>query len=342
MPPPLVHVLVWIFIYLVPVVLMVPSNDENIWRTRYQTTFPFLVTLICFYANYSFLIPKYFNAKRFFTYTGANIILFFIVICAINLWKSYVSELGIIPPHRLEYPLVNVGVIKGFLGLLFIMGIAVSIHSTSMWFHSKNAMQKLEIEHVRSELSLLKSQISPHFLFNTLNNILTLIDENAELAKQSVQELSKLLRSVLYESDADTITIKREAEFLSNYSNLMRLRYGSGLNFKLETDLENPDAPIAPLLLIPLLENVFKHGIGPSLEESSIEIKISSKKSKIIYESTNTYFPKTNQDKSGSGIGIANMRKRLDLLYEKRFLYDCKIAGNNYITKLEINIDSPY
>jgi LytS/YehU family sensor histidine kinase len=199
-------------------------------------------------------------------------------------------------------------------------------------------MQELELENARAELSLLKSQISPHFLFNTLNNILTLIDENAELAKQSVQELSKLLRSVLYESEADTIAIEREVEFLTNYCNLMRLRYGPDLNFKLETDLEEPNAPIAPLLLIPMLENVFKHGIGPSLEESSINIKISSKKNKIIYESSNTYFPKTNQDKSGSGIGIANMLKRLELLYENRFSYDCKIAGSDYIIRLEISL----
>jgi sensor histidine kinase YesM len=225
------------------------------------------------------------------------------------------------------------------MSFVFVVGIAISSYSTTMWFKSKDEMYKLELENVRSELSFLKMQISPHFLFNTLNNILTLIDENKELAKESVLQLSKLLRSVLYESENDTVTIKQETEFLTNYSNLMRLRYGCELNFSLETDLCEPDAPIAPLLLVPMIENVFKHGVGNSVKDSSINIKISSKNGKIIFESTNTYFPKPHQDKSGSGIGIANMQKRLALLYENRFYYDCKIDGENYITKLELQYD---
>jgi len=337
-PPSLIHVLVWLFVYMVPIVLMIPNSDD-VWKFRYRTTAPFLGVVACFYANYFFLIPKYFNSRRFCLYTASNIFLFLIITFVISIWRNHIVELGIMPPPRSEIPIVSV--LKGIAGLMFVVGVAVSIHSTSMWFHSKDTMQKLELEHIHSELSFLKSQISPHFLFNTLNNILTLIDENTELAKQSVLELSKLLRTMLYELEADKITIEREVEFLHNYSSLMRLRYGPNLDFKLETDLENPETPIAPLLFIPLVENAFKHGIGPLIEENSINVKISSKKGKIIYESTNTYFPKTNQDKSGSGIGIANMKKRLNLLYENNFLYDCKVTGSDYIIKLEINVDSP-
>ncbi|MCL1967520.1 MAG: hypothetical protein FWF67_06525, partial [Fibromonadales bacterium] len=106
----------------------------------------------------------------------------------------------------------------------------------------------------------------------------------------------------------------------------------------LETDLKEPEAPIAPLLLISFLENIFKHGIGASLKDSSIDIKISSVKGKIIFESINTYFPKSNQDRSGSGIGTDNIQKRLNLLYEGRYFYDCKITDGKYITKLELRL----
>ncbi|MDR1829387.1 MAG: sensor histidine kinase, partial [Candidatus Fibromonas sp.] len=336
-PPPVIHVLVWLFVYLVPVVLM-QSGDENGWRIRHGTTAPFLATLISFYVNYSFLIPKYLYKKRITAYVIINLIMFLTISYLTGLWKSHAIDIGVIKPHP-EPAIPFFWILKGLGGLIFVNGIAISVRSTSMWFDSRDAMQKLELENVRSELSFLKMQISPHFLFNTLNNILTLIDENKELAKQTVQQLSKLLRSVIYDSEEDFVTIKQEADFLTSYSDLMRLRYGSELKFDLETDLSEPDAPIAPLLLIPMLENVFKHGIGSSVEDSSISIKITSKNGKIIFESINTYFPKTHQDKSGSGIGVVNMQKRLDLLYENRYFYDCKIVNGKYITKLELRYE---
>ncbi len=336
-PPPVIHVLVWLFIYIVPVVLTIPSNEIT-WKVRYWTTVPFLATLISFYVNYSFLIPKFLYTKRIIIYTIINLFMFLTISYLIGLWKSHAVDVGVIVAHP-EPEIPFLWLMKSILALIFVNGIAISVRSTSLWFHSRTAVQKLELENMRSELSFLKMQISPHFLFNTLNNILTLIDENKELAKQTVQQLSKLLRSVIYDSEADSVTIKQEVEFLTSYSDLMRLRYGPELEFDLETDLSEPDAPIAPLLLIPMLENVFKHGIGPSVEGSSINIKITSKKGKITFESVNTYFPKTHQDKSGSGIGIVNMQKRLNLLYENRYFYDCKIANGKYITKLELQYE---
>ncbi|MDR2584270.1 MAG: histidine kinase [Fibromonadaceae bacterium] len=331
-PPPVIHLLIWLFLYLVPIV-MGNQGSEEAWRFRYWTTIPFFAIIIAFYANYSFLIPKFLFEKKRIFYIFINLLIFAAALLLISIWRDHVVSLGVMKIKNDNW------LLKSVISYVFTIGIAMSAYSTTMWFKSKDAMYKLELENISSELSFLKMQISPHFLFNTLNNILTLIDENKELAKESVLQLSKLLRSVLYESENDTVTIKQETEFLTNYSNLMRLRYGSELNFSLETDLSEPNAPIAPLLLMPLFENVFKHGICNSVKDSFINIKISSKNGKIIFESANTYFPKTPQDKSGSGIGIANMQKRLALLYENRFYYDCKIDGENYITKLELQYD---
>ncbi|MCL1955990.1 MAG: sensor histidine kinase [Fibromonadales bacterium] len=331
-PPPVIHLLIWLFLYLVPIV-MGSQGSEEAWRFRYWTTIPFLAIIVAFYANFSFLIPKFLFEKKRISYIFINLLIFAAALLLISIWRDHVVSLGVMKIKSDNW------LLKSVISYVFTIGIAMSAYSTTMWFKSKDAMYKLELENISSELSFLKMQISPHFLFNTLNNILTLIDENKELAKESVLQLSKLLRSVLYESENDTVTIKQEIEFLTNYSNLMRLRYGSELNFSLETDLCEPNAPIAPLLLMPLFENVFKHGICNSVKDSFINIKISSKNGKIIFESTNTYFPKTPQDKSGSGIGIANMQKRLALLYENRFYYDCKIDGENYITKLELQYD---
>ena len=324
-PPFAIHVLIWIFIYILPI-LFIPGESEHAVKLRRDANVIFAVTIMTFYANYSFFIPKFLFTKRIAIYVLINIIMF-----SFLTYSSAALGFGI---DR------NPWWIRSIMGMILINGVAISARSTDAWFNSKDEMQKLELENMQSELSLLKMQISPHFLFNTLNNILTLIDENKELAKKSVLQLSKLLRFILYDSQADTITIKQETEFLINYSNLMRLRYGEDLNFKLETSLEEPEAPIAPLLLIPLLENIFKHGISASVKDSFINIKISSDKKKIVFESSNTYFPKTSQDKSGSGIGMVNVQKRLDLLYEKYYSYDSKISGDKYITKLELQYDA--
>ncbi|GHV14626.1 histidine kinase [Fibrobacterales bacterium] len=336
-PPFLIHASLWIFIYLVPVML-IPSGRENAWQFRYWTTVPFLAIMLSFYVNYLFLIPKFLFKKKLVIYALINIAMFFLLSYLGGLWHEHVVSLGYLKQHPDDLLSPGFKVVKTILGLIFVLGIAISIRTTSKWFMMENSSQKLQLEHLHSELTILKTQISPHFLFNTLNNILTLIDINSELAKQTVQRLSNLLRSILYDAEADSVPIKQEVEFLINYSNLMRLRYDEKkLHFNLETDLEEPDAQIAPLLLIPLLENVFKHGVG-SDGSASIDIKITSKKGKIIYESSNTYSPKTHTDKSGNGIGLANVLKRLELLYENRFLYDSKIAGGNYIIRLQVEV----
>lgn len=330
-PPPLIHALVWIFIYLVPIILM----PEMPLKFRYWTTVPFFAVLASFYINYSLLIPKFLYNKRVAAYVIVNLAIFLLLSYLIGIWENQALELGVLqkkPEPEIRFSWL----IKTIIWFIFVCGIAIAVRSTSMWFHSKEVVQEFEIEQVRSELMFLKSQISPHFLFNMLNNILALIDENKELAKETIQQLSKLLRTIIYDSREDFITIKNEVVFLTNYSNLMRLRYGTELKFNLETDLQEPEAPIAPLLLISMLENVFKHGISSSLEDSFINVKISSKNGKIIFESINTYFPKATQDKSGSGIGVINTRKRLELLYENKYIYDCKIENGNYIVKLVI------
>jgi len=335
-PPPIIHILVWISVYLISFVIL-PYGHENADKIRYIASFSYLIFIFSFYVNYLLLIPKFLFTKRILVYIIINVIMFIILSFLFESWKEYASAKFDIP--RPAVPNIkSFGIFQGIVSFIFGNGLAVAIRSTAMWFYSKNQVQALELEKIRNELSFLKMQISPHFLFNTLNNILTLIDENSELAKKSILQLSNLLRSVLYDSEADSVTIKKETEFLINYSNLMRLRYGSELSFNLEADLSEPDAPIAPLLLISFLENIFKHGIGASVKDSSIDIKITSAKGKIIFESVNTYFPKNNQDRSGSGIGTDNIQKRLALIYEGRYFYDCKIANGKYITKLELRV----
>ena len=166
----------------------------------------------------------------------------------------------------------------------------------------------------------LHNQINPHFLLNTLNNIYALIAFDADKAQQAVQDLSRLLRHLLYDNNQDFIPLDRELEFLKNYVALMKIRLSPNVDLQFHIDIpsENP-IRVAPLIFISLFENAFKHGISP-VKPSFIHIKIySSGPDSLSCSIENSYFPKQRNDISGSGIGLEQVQKRLDLIYPGKY-----------------------
>jgi len=170
---------------------------------------------------------------------------------------------------------------------------------------------------VETELSFLKSQINPHFFFNSLNNIYALIAINVDEAQKTVEKLSGLMRYLIYESDGETVHLKKEFEFTRNYIDLMKQRLTSKVNLMVDIQQEIPDVEIPPLIFIPFVENAFKHGISYR-EASFVDITLRVKDDKILFTCKNS-IPKTNKLNSteNGGVGIANIKKRLELLYGK-------------------------
>lgn len=221
------------------------------------------------------------------------------------------------------------------LSLLLVMCISVLLRYTLRWFQSKEERKELERTKMEMELKNLKSQLNPHFLFNTLNNIYALIGISQEKAQQSVIDLSKLLRYVLYDSKDPYVPLSKEVDFIENYIKLMQLRLADSVKINVDIDIaEKEDLPVVQLLFISLVENAFKHGV--SLEHpSSIDIKLEvNEKNQICFIIKNSYFPKPKKDKSGSGIGLENLRRRLELLYPNKYIFQTSVSDGFYVSTL--------
>ncbi|MGV3560541.1 sensor histidine kinase [Larkinella arboricola] len=221
-----------------------------------------------------------------------------------------------------------------------MLGIGTSIASVQKWQEDARLRLDLEQARVSSELSFLKAQINPHFFFNTLNNIyaLTLID--GEASREALHRLSRMMRYVLYETGNDTTMLSKEIDFVQDYIQLMQLRLTDKVTVTLEQPTPLKDVPVAPMLLLPFVENAFKHGVS-AIMPSRIVISIHQDGSQLEMKVRNTIFPEKNQSlEVGSGIGLTNTRRRLDLLYPERYQLSVMEdqPANEYLVHLNLNL----
>ena len=193
---------------------------------------------------------------------------------------------------------------------LMAIGIALSIR----YFMRQSERRQKEVE---AELAWLKNQINPHFLFNTLNNISSLAQINGDETQEAIMQLSDLLRYAMYETNKPKVRLDGEVEFMRNYINLMKLRCNEMTTVNAQFTIPNAQLEVAPLLFISLIENAFKHGMN-SNAPATIDVRLEQQDDTLIFNCDNTNNPKPTKDRSGSGIGLENTRRRLDLLYPFR------------------------
>lgn len=222
---------------------------------------------------------------------------------------------------------------------IFMAGLGTVIRLSMQWQKAETARQEAEQSRMEAELNNLRNQLNPHFLLNTLNNIYALIAFDTDKAQQAVQDLSKLLRHVLYENRGTFVPLCKEIDFIHNYIELMRIRLVKGVSLVINIEVaKDSQTPIAPLIFISLIENAFKHGISPT-EPSFISITISEREGQVVCEIANSNHPKNRSDKSGSGIGLEQVKKRLELLYPGRYEWrkGVNADGSVYTSLLAIN-----
>lgn len=198
-----------------------------------------------------------------------------------------------------------------------------------------DAFERGAAENAEAELAWLKNQLNPHFLFNTLNNISSLVQIDQDTAQERIGQLSDLLRYTLYESNHELVPVEGEIEFMSNYIELMRLRCNELAT--VEVDLRIPPKPmrIVPLLFISLIENAFKHGVN-SRKSSFVRIRFKAEGDDLVFTCENSDHPKPDVNRSGSGIGLENLRRRLDLAYPGRYRYDQALRENSYFVQITL------
>jgi hypothetical protein len=219
---------------------------------------------------------------------------------------------------------------------ILVVGFDTGLKSSLRWIEVENEKVRLEKENVATQLVLLRNQVSPHFLMNTLNNIHSLIDINSCEAKEGIIKLSKMMRYLLYETETEKTTLKREVEFLESYISLMKLRFNERVMITLNVPASIPEKTIPPFIFTSLIENAFKHGIS-YMDESFITIDLLIGADRLMLSVKNSKADQ-NQIKEYSGIGIDNTKKRLELLYGENYHLDIINNEDLFIVNLSIPI----
>ncbi len=223
---------------------------------------------------------------------------------------------------------VHPAVFKIIMALL-LLGVNVGIEYYKRYAAEKRRLQELEKENLKYRLEYLRYQINPHFFMNTLNNIHALVDMSPEKAKESIVELSRLMRHVLYDSNDMTVSLSKEVDFLKHYIYLMRLRYTENVKIEFSTPEEDENAQIPPLLMTTVAENAFKHGI--SYEKTSfIRLSVKVEDGKIVFKCVNSIVNPQSPEESDGGIGLQNISKRLSLLYGNDFVLHIDSGESQY------------
>lgn len=340
----LIHVIGWGIMFGFPFFFVERENGNINWMAYVRHSAVPLSFMIVFYVNYFLLVPRYLfqsQNKRYITY---NILLLCAIGLMLHLWRSLTFDPSFGPKHRSGVPPGWLFFVRDMLSLVFTIGLSAAIRMSARWTQAEAARKEAERSRSEAELKNLRNQLNPHFLLNTLNNIYALIAFDTDKAQQAVQELSKLLRYVLYDNQQTYVPLGKETDFIRNYIELMRIRLSANVQMTTQIDIQ-PDSQtlIAPLIFISLIENAFKHGISPT-ERSFIHIHLAENDTEVICEISNSNHPKNITDKSGSGIGLEQVSRRLEILYPGQYTWQKGISedGKEYKSRLSIRVRDRY
>lgn len=226
--------------------------------------------------------------------------------------------------------------IKRMFDMVSIFGMTTGIKLTKDWIGHQEKLKDLEKQNLKNELEFLKSQIQPHFFFNTLNNLYSLTLKKSDLAPEVVLKLSDLMSYMLYESDSQETTLRKEIEHIKNYLDLESLRFGKRLHLELSILGETDSKKIPPLLLLPFIENAFKHGTSHETGEIRLKITLQATTHKLLFEVSNPRFEHGQSRKKHKGLGLKNVRRRLDLLYADRYILHIQPTAKEYAISLQL------
>lgn len=317
----------------------------------YQSRFPYyyflenyLVNLIAYmgftYVSIYFLVPKYLFSKRYLSFSLLIILLSFVFVLIKLIINRWVFFHLFIP--KVFHPDEWIS-IKLFIENFFWLWIPTTLFASLKYFRDwvKTVGEKNELEHkqLEAELKLLKAQLHPHFLFNTLNNLYVLALEKNDKTPEVVLKISDLFHYVLYECNADEIELKKELELIENYIDLEKLRYDENLTVSIEKEGDWNNVKIAPMMLFVFVENAFKHGARNDLLNPRIFINVSVNDSQMEFICKNSLPINTVPDKVGDGgVGLSNLKRRLELMYSNRYIL--KISNENSWYTVQLIIKS--
>ena len=371
----IIYTLLWIVLYLSPVMSMYMRMSTNphidfSWE-EILNAWKFNTVWVVLFAIHNFLLaPILIIKRRTWLYTALAMLLLAVTMCTLYVMRPdhRMRHPKPLPPTECkqcntdkecpecEYdrpysndperrkpemrlfspmPLFGPGEMVAVFGGLLLMGMNLGV---KLYFRSQEdakVLTQIEKHALERQLQYLKYQVNPHFFMNTLNNIHALVDIDPERAKASIVELSKLMRYVLYEGNNKLIPLSREVQFLRNYVQLMSMRYTGNVSISLDVPEVLPDSMLPPLLLVIFVENAFKHGISYRTK-SFVEISLQPHGDRLLFSCRNSRPEIKHDENMKGGVGLSNVRRRLDLLFPNDYTLDIKEEEDTYTVKLEI------
>ncbi|HEY0740267.1 MAG TPA: histidine kinase [Chryseosolibacter sp.] len=350
LPAILIHALSWSLIFYLPIQSTAPAFspfraevvapklahptdqiihtmplDSAVIKKEIIGSYVFL--MIFFYLNWFILVPRLLTHKKvLYGVSIAGCFVAFIVFSYVLRSQLINSELPFGPPVLFQVP-----------HFIMVFGLSLAFKLIQDRNELNRVLKEQETQKLLAELSFLRFQVSPHFIFNVLNSLASLSRKNSSQIEPSIIQLSNLMRYTLYNRD-EKVTLENEVDYIRNFISLQKLRFQNNISIELKTSIEDDTLLIEPMLLITFVENAFKHGTG-KIKDPVIRITISSTLASLTFQVVNRFNPKGNQSLDpSSGIGLQNLVRRLDLLYNEQYELILDTTDGWYTSTLKINL----
>ncbi len=329
----LFHILFWGIWTVLPIINAYSNDTENDrWYLANIVPLTFL-HLPQFFINTTILIPNFLRRKGLGSYVFSVIVLSFTFL-VLQYFLKFLLWDGGVDMHGRAIKFFD----KGIFPILFVSAVSTVYGLIIHMSDQEKTKQEEKQEKLQAELSFLRSQISPHFIFNVLNSIVYLIRTKSSAAESVTIQLSELMRYMLYEAEDVQVSLDKEINYLSNYIELQRVRFEEDVEISLKVEGNIGSQIIEPMLLIPFVENAFKHGVG-MIDTPIIDVLVRCESNELYYEVRNKIAPESAEDKdSSSGIGLKNVKRRLELLYADRHKLEIKKENNWFIISLFLQL----
>lgn len=357
----IIYAIIWLIVISIPF-FRYRAYELILWDKIYLDWIKMGALLIIFIINIFILVPNFLFKRKYFLFI-AGVAIALSIIIPVAIW----SQTKVDEAYNAKMPPMEIGsglpmelsssmpapegyriekssneksiytVIADYLIFsILLIGASTTLKLMSRWITEENLRRDIEKEQLKTELALLRHQVSPHFLMNTLNNIHALIDINVDTAKDAVIKLSVLMRYLLYDSAQGKTTLRKELEFIESYIALMKLRYPKKVSIKYLVPRKIPDVNMPAMLFISFIENAFKHGVSYQAK-SFVIFKVEIKDNKIICSIRNSKHHFSTETKSRySGIGLANIKQNLKLLYKNSYQLDVNEKADEFEVRLTL------
>jgi two-component system LytT family sensor kinase len=331
----ILHIAAWAIVFSLPYLMRYDagSRPKDLDDSGFLLLhiFTSLLWVPVYYFNAVVLTPKLIYQRKYIAYAAAVLGLFAIVMF---IHGSIFTNLI----HSRPFKILN-SVLFNLIPFLAVLAIGTASRQAQDKVRSDKLLQQRQEENLKTELSFLRSQISPHFMFNVLNNMLAMARLKSDQLEPTIIKLSSLMRYILYETDEETVSLKKETEYLQSYIDLQRQRIGNKVQLKVRLEPGEDPYTLAPMLLIPFIENAFKHGMS-AIDEPMIDIELYTSANMLYFRVANKFNPGAAaevKDKT-SGIGLQNVKRRLNLLYDNRYSLLINDIDNWFTVSLQLNL----